>query len=370
MGMSPDRLDIDAVRAELPVLERLAYLNAGTNGPLPRRTVDVMLRALERDLEEGRSSKPYFEEMLAAREELRAAVARLLNGAPETIALATSTTEACNIVFRGLGLGPGDRVVTTDSEHPGLFGGLKASGADVAVVPIRDLSADELLPAFDAALDETTALIAVSHVSWLTGVALPVERLAERGVPLLVDGAQAAGAIPVDVREMRCDFYTVSAQKWLLGPDVTGGLYVRSDRVEELRMAFPSYGSWTFEGDEPYTPRSGAARFDPGWIAPATMLGLLESLRFAEDLGPERFERARLIAAACRELLAERVEVVTEPGQATLVTWRGEGDTAETVGRLAEAGVVVRDLPGLGWLRASCGFWTNEDDLERLRAAL
>ena len=68
--------------------------------------------------------------------------------------------------------------------------------------------------------------------------------LAGRGAPLLVDGAQAAGAIPVDVEELGCDFYTVSAQKWLLGPDVTGALYVRPERVEELRMTFPSYGSW------------------------------------------------------------------------------------------------------------------------------
>jgi L-cysteine/cystine lyase len=329
-----------------------------------------MARTLERDVRDGRSSKAYFEEMLSAREELRGALAGVLGAPTETIALATSTTEGCNVVITGLGIGPGDRVVTTDSEHPGLFGGVTASGADVVVVPIRDLAADELLPAFEAAIDERTSLIAVSHVSWLTGVVLPVERLAGRGIPLLVDGAQAAGAIPVDVGAIGCDFYTVSAQKWLLGPDGTGALYVRGDRVDELRMTFPSYGSWTFDGDEPYTPREGAARFDPGWIAPGTMLGLLESLRFADELGGERFERARDVAAACRSLLAERFDVVTEPGQATLVTWQAEGDSAETVVRLAEAGVVVRDLPGLGWLRASCGFWTNEDDLERLASAL
>ena len=329
-----------------------------------------MATALERDLVEGRSSKRYFEELLAAREELRAALARVLGAPAETIALATSTTEGCNVVLTGLGIGPGDRVVTTDSEHPGLFGGLTTSGAELAVVPIRDLSADELLPAFEAALEEETRLIAVSHVSWLTGVVLPVEQLAGRGIPLLVDGAQAAGAIPVDVGGIGCDFYTLSAQKWLLGPDVTGGLYVRADRVEELRMTFPSYGSWVFEEPDSYEPRESAARFDPGWMPAAAVLGLLESLRFAEELGPERFERASAIAAACRETVAERAEVVTEPGQATLVTWRADGDAAETVARLAKAGVVIRELPGLGWLRASCGFWTNEDDLERLVAAL
>jgi L-cysteine/cystine lyase len=363
-------VELSAVRAELPVLERYAYLNAGTNGPLPRRAGEAMMRAVERDLTEGRSSKPYFEGMLERREELRAALGRLLNAPAESIALASSTTEGCNIVFNGLGIGPGDEVVTTDSEHPGLFGGLKASGADLRVAPLRDLPAADALAALDAAITERTRLIALSHVSWVTGAVFPVGELSERGVPLLVDGAQAAGAIPVDVQALGCDFYTVSAQKWLLGPDVTGALYVRPERVEELRMTFPAYGAWDWEAETPYTPRSGARRFDPGWIPQASVVGLLASLEFAEQAGEERFERACAISERCRAMLARRFEVVTEPGHATLVTWKAGGDSAAAVARLAEAGVIVREILDLGWLRASCGFWTSEEDLERLVAAL
>ena len=79
---------------------------------------------------------------------------------------------------------------------------------------------------------------------------------------------------------------------------------------------------------------------------------------------------ARAMAERCRELLAERVEVVTEPAQSTLVAFRPPGDAAEAVERLAERGVVVREMPGLGWVRASVGFWTSEEDLERLVEAL
>jgi L-cysteine/cystine lyase len=363
-------VDLSAIRAELPVLERYAYLNAGTNGPLPRRTGEAMLRALERDLTEGRSSKPYFDDMLARREEIRGALGRLLHAQPESIALASSTTEACNVVITGLGIGPGDEVVTTDSEHPGLFGGLVASGADLRIVPLRDRPAAETLAALDAAITERTRLIALSHVSWLTGAVFPVRELAGRKAPLLLDGAQSAGAIPVDVEELRCDFYTVSAQKWLLGPDVTGALYVRPDRVEDLRMTFPSYGAWDWDAEEAYTPRAGAARFDPGWVPQASAVGLLASLDFAEEVGAERFDRARTMAERCRTLLSERFEVLTEPDQATLVSWKARGDSEEAVSRLAEAGVIVRDVPRLGWLRASCGFWTSDEDLERLLAAL
>ena len=363
-------MDLSAVRAGLPVLERYAYLNAGTNGPLPRRAAAAMARELERDLREGRSSKPYFESMLHGREELRRALARVLGATPETVALASSTTEACNIVLTGLGIGSSDQVVTTDSEHPGLFGGLRASGADLRVVALRDRPAAEALEALAEAVTRKTRLIALSHVSWLTGAVFPVRELAGRGVPLLVDGAQAAGAIPVDVEELGCDFYTVSAQKWLLGPDVTGCLYVRPERVDELRMTFPSYGSWDWEAEEPYTARPGAARFDPGWIPLGSIAGLLESLAFADEAGEGRFEHARETAARCRALLADRYEVVTEPDQATLVSWKPDGDSGVAVERLAAAGVIVRELPAIGWLRASCGFWTSDDDLERLVGAL
>jgi L-cysteine/cystine lyase len=363
-------MELSAIRAELPVLERFAYLNAGTNGPLPRRTADAMARVLERDLLEGRSSKEYFETLLEGREELRRELARFLRTAPENIALASSTTEGCNVVLTGLGIGPGDEVVTTDSEHPGLFGGLAASGAELRVIEVRDLPTAEILDALDAAITDRTRLIALSHVSWLTGAVLPVAELAGRGAPLLVDGAQAAGAIPVDVEELGCDFYTVSAQKWLLGPDVTGALYVRPERVEELRMTFPSYGSWDWEAEVRYTPKNGAGRFDPGWIPLGSVAGLLQSLAFAEEAGIERFDHARAQAERLRGLLAERYEVITEPDQATIVTWKAEGESAEVVVGLAEAGVIVRDLAGLGWLRASCGFWTSDEDLDRLLAAL
>ena len=344
------------------MLARFAYLNAGTFGPLPRRSASAMADAVVRDLQLGRSSREFFEGLLALREELRESFRALLGAPAGSIALTASTTEACNVVLGGLVLGPGDEVVTTDSEHPGLFGGLVASGATLRVAAIRDRPAEEAFAALEAELTARTRLVALSHVSWLTGAVLPVGELAGRGVPLLVDGAQAAGAIPVDVGELGCDFYTVSAQKWLLGPDATGCLYVKPERVEELRLAMPSYLSWQHPE---YEPKPDAARFDPGWIPAASLAGLRAALAFAAEVGEERFARARAVAEHCRELLAERVKVVTEPEQATLVTF--EADESEAlVARLADADVIVRDLPGTGWVRASCGWWTSDEDLERL----
>ncbi len=350
------------------MLDRLAYLNTGTFGPLPRRTVKVVVRWQERVLAEGRSSRALWEESKELRTALREALTNAIGAEAGSLALTTSTTEGCDIVLSGLQLGPDDEIVTTDLEHPGLLGAVHVSPAKVRVARLQDRPAAEALAAIEAELSERTRLVAISHVAWTTGSVLPVTELAGRDFRLLVDGAQSVGAIPVDVRSLGCDYYTVSGQKWLLGPETTGALYVRPDRLEELALTAPSYLSW--EDTVALVPWPDARRFESVWIGPGPLAGLLESIRFAEEAGDERFARALDTARACRELCEGKVEMITEPGQATIVSFRPAGDAAALVAELADLGVVVRDLPGLGWIRASCGFWTSPGDLERLAAGL
>jgi L-cysteine/cystine lyase len=281
------------------------------------------------------------------------------------VALTASTTQGCNIVLAGLRLRPEDEVVTTDTEHFGLTGALHASGVQLRVARIRNLPVEQALGAILAEVGPATRLLALSHVSWQTGNLLPLEELKdETGLPILVDGAQSAGAIPVDAS--RYDFYTVSGQKWLCGPDSTGALYVREP--ERLHVALPTYFSQdSYDEAGAYTPKAGAARFDGGWIPNASLAGLEAALGAIPHWAAHH---AAEVAARCWTMLSDRFDVVTAPGQATLVSFVAAGDAAEEAARLYEKGVVVRDMPGTGWLRVSCGWWTSDGDLERLASAL
>jgi L-cysteine/cystine lyase len=361
-------MNLAAIRAELGVLDRIAWLNTGTFGPIPRRTLDAMAGADRLDYERGRTGAWYPGEILELRERLRGALAAQVSAPPETLALTRSTTEGCTIVCAGLGIRPGDEVVTTDVEHFGLLGPLAATGASVRPARLRGRPPEAAVDAIAAEISSATKLIAVSHVAWTTGQVLPLEELVKLGVPVLADGAQSVGAIPVTATGV--DFYAFSGQKWLLGPGGTGGLVIAPEWIEQLRVSAPSYYSQDgYDTTGMFTPKGGAARFDCGWLNRAQLEGALASVAFLDEVGPERFERALAQAARGRELIAARVVLVTPPEQSTLVTWESSDAAAESV-RLAEQGVIVRHLPTLPWVRASIGFWTSDDDLERLAAAL
>ena len=343
-------------RAQFPVFERTAYMNAGSVGPLSRRTFEAMQSDEAAALTQGRGAASVWEKASATATAATQRVAALIHVPADRVILTTSTTEGCNIVVTGLRLGPDDEVVTTDAEHPGLLMPLLASGAQVKKAGVMERRASEALGAVLDEVTPRTKLVALSHVLWLNGHVLPLADIKrETRLPLLVDGAQSVGAIAVDASV--ADWYTVSGQKWLCGPETTGALYVGDDTT--LRPQMQAFAASTFE--------QGPHRLAVTHLAPPMVAGMLAALEEVPEWG---LSRAAAMVAKCRAALLEAgVEVRTEAGQGTLVSFRTAGDPADVVKQAEAAGVVIRNLPD-GWLRASVGWWNDETDIARLVASL
>ena len=269
------------LRSHFPVLEHMAYLNAGSVGPVPRQATEAAHAELADQLENGRGGKPSFEHALELGDRLRGRIAAVMGCDDAELALTGATTDGVNTVLGGLDLQPGDEILTTDEEHPGLLAPLglarERRGVQVRVVPF-DRVAEEVRPA--------TRLVACSHVSWLNGQVVDTAGLSDAGVPVLLDGAQGTGAVPVDVKAIGCDYYACSGQKWLCGPQGSGYLYVRAERIEDLAPPAPGYGSLA----DPLKAleldlREGAARYEGGLLATHHTAWALASLDVLEAPG-------------------------------------------------------------------------------------
>jgi selenocysteine lyase/cysteine desulfurase len=355
-------MDPAELRAQFPVLREKAYLNAGTCGPLAEATTQAAAGVARDAADDGRTAHRW-EQYLEVRPQLRAAYAERLRAQPQDVALTTSTSDGVGRVIAGLGLGRGDEIVTSDTEHPALYGPLiaaRARGATVRAVPLAEIR---------DAVGPDTKLVACSHVDWTTGATAP--DLSGLEAPVLLDGAQGVGAVDVDVRALGCAFYAGSGQKWLCGPEGTGMLWVSPAWRERLAPPTPGYLNLAEPGAGMATePWPDARAYD----APAMPLEALTAALTAHDVlaqfGWDQIHvRATSMAATLADRLRDRSLTVAPRGATTLVTWESPGSD-ELPGRLAEQGIVVRNLPGTSFVRASVGAWNDESDLERLLAAI
>jgi selenocysteine lyase/cysteine desulfurase len=355
---------IDTLREQFPVLERIAYLNAGTDGPLAALAVQAGVEQLSAAAQQGRA-REHFERREQLSGALRGAYARALGCGPSDLALTTCTSEGLSIVIEGLYMREGDEILTSDEEHPGLLGALAAArelrGLSVRTAPLETIH---------EAVGPRTRLLACSHVSWMTGRLAPAA-LAGLDIPVLLDGAQGVGAVPCDVRSLGCDAYAGAGQKWLCGPDGTGMLYVSASFRAQLRVWRRGYGNLADPGAGlDARPHEDARRFDSPALGAETLATALAAVEVLEQAGWQAVhERGRSLARKLADRLVSIGRTVTPRDATTLVSFSSADPAAERA-LLAERGIVLRDIPGRPLLRASVGAWNDERDLRRLLAEL
>ncbi len=371
--MLPDR-----IRDRFPVFERLVYVNSCSQGALS----DAVRSAYDSYLANWDAEGSPWDRWLERYEAARASFARLVNASPEEVAVTASLSAGVNALLSGLRFEGGrTKIVVSDFEFPTIGQIAHAQEArGRSIVHVRE-AGDATIPLerFDAAIDEETALVAVTHVCYRNGSRLDVEavtRLAhERGAVVLLDAYQALGAIPVDVRTLGVDFLAGGTVKYLLGSAGLGFLYCRRDLIEAV---VPVSTGWFADEDvfrmdvSRYSPAPNARRFESGTPPVPSLYAGLAGLELVQEIGVAETE------AHVRELTTLLIEGVEELGR-RVVTPRdparrgplvaiAASDEEALVAALAEDGIVVSSRDGN--VRVSPHCYNSTEDVAAVLAGL
>jgi len=400
---APARLDVRHIREDFPILRQtvrgrpLAYLDNAASAQKPRAVVEAVSRFYtQMNSNVHRGLHELSERATAAYEKSRATVRRFLNAAEDReIVFLRGTTEAINLVANAWGskhVGSGDEILITEMEHHSNIVPwqllCERQGARLKVAPITD--AGELrLDALERLMTPRTRLVALAHVSNALGTVNPVRRVVEmahgRGVPVLLDGAQAVPHLPVDVRAIGCDFFAFSGHK-LYGPTGIGALYGRAALLEEMppwQGGGDMISSVTFEKT---TYNRIPYKFEAGTPDIAGALGLAAAIEYLEGIGWQGIEAHEkdLLDHATRVLSAlPGVRIVgTAPLKVGVVSFVVEGVHPHDVGTILDGhGVAIRAghhcaqplMNRLGvpaTARASFSFYNTREEIDALAGGL
>lgn len=375
---------IAELRAHLPATGVVTYLNTGSFGPLPIAAANAMAHVAGTALALGRVDLDVFAVQAERVAALRRLLAPVVGVSEAEIAATHSTGAGVNIVINGLDWRPGDRIVTTSLEHGGvlvpLYQARRRYGVELTFADVGAGSPDQALDALAAALAQPRVrLLALSHVTYGTGARLPLAEITRRahdaGCLVLADGAQSVGAIPLDVTASGVDFYAFPGQKWLCGPEGTGGLVVRASALDALAPPELSLHSVDYLAYRPNDPASmefypSAARFEGATLHQPAVAGLSAAVEWLSEIGlPAMYDTisARAHYALARVAELPGVTLLTPPtAHAGLVSFVLDGvDPAACVAYLASHRVAIRFVPDNGALRLSCGFFTTEAEIDR-----
>ena len=363
-------------RGEFPILQTHTYMNSCSLGALSRRSMGYLgeYQALWNSM----GASAWYELWLGRIAELRGHVARMWNARDTEIALTPSVSAALSTIASTIDYTKRNRVVVADLDFPTLvYQWLARPDVEVVRVPSDDGVG---IPAERWAeyIDERTALVATSHVFYGTGYVQelePIGRAAHAaGALFLVDGYQAVGQLPVDPRASGADVYVGGPLKWLLGGPGLAYLWVREERIAEMR---PTVTSWfgardqfSFRVDE-YEPREDAGRFSLGTPAVPTVYTALGGMEIFAEAGKEAvYERVAGLTAHLVSLLENAgfaLKIADEAHRSGIVLMKHD-DAPGAVHRLAQQGIVVDHRTG--YVRLSPHFYNTEAENELTVAAL
>jgi selenocysteine lyase/cysteine desulfurase len=364
-------LPLAEYREEFPIFRTTRYLNSCSLGALSRRAREAHQDYL--DQWERRGASAWYDTWLPAVERLRAGYAGVIGAMPGDISLHSCISSALSVLAEALDYSRRPRVVTTSLDFPTVsYQWLAKGGRGIEVEVVESPDATTVpLERLAAAIDDRTALVATSHVFFTSGAIQDLRALAalthSHGALLLVDGYQAAGQVPVDVRALGVDFYCAGGLKWLLGGSGIAFLYVRPELQERLEPGIAGwFGHATPFRFDPYRLERAAdgRRFDLGTPSVAAVSAQLAGLSYIEEIGVPAIRHATL--ALTEELIALaserglRPKVAPHPAERSGIVMLPRQDPHADVRRLAERGFIVDARPG--HVRVSPYFYNVPED--------
>lgn len=378
-------MDLEKIRSQIPVLAHTAYMNTGWSGPPPRQVAQAMKDRIDLELEKG----PIMPEVLEAGREIqyqaREAAAKVFNATVDEVLVTRNTTEGLNIVLSGLDWNHGDEIVICDMEHGSVIAPTQLIGQRYGL-PIKVVhlemsdSSEVILTKIEDALTSKTRMVFISHILYATGRRMPAEELRkvtkDRGILLMLDGAQTGGHIELDMSRSGFDFYSIPGQKWLLGYEGSGALFIRREHLERIHPAHTGGRGIARPADANYfQPVSDSMeKFLGGSVSVPVQLAFLEATKFVQAVGIKNIEERNLtLADSAKAKLAEIPGVtVNSPlersASSGLVSFAISGqEPVPVVEQLwANHRLVVRQVGNPAGVRASLHFFNTEDEVDLL----
>ena len=379
-------MQLSDIRRLTPAVQHLVYFQTSGFSPKPDPVVETTIRWTIFQ-SQGPARADIHQRLAAMRAQVRQKVAASLNAQPDEIMLNENATVGINVVAYGIEWRPGDAVILSTHEHPGnrvtWYNLAQRYGVRLVFLDATLPDAD-FLSELDRALDSQTRLVSLSHVSRRTGRRLPAREVVEvahgHAIPVLFDAAQAYGAIPVDVQTLGCDFYTVSGHKYIMGPQGTGALYVRRDRLDWLKPSWIGSHSQKDMDDHGYLAlQDGANRFEFGTRNLADQAGLGKALDLWAEIGWQTVfayleAYTDRLKAALQTLPGLVLETPLSYAQSSgIVTFHRPGVDAYALAAtlLEEDGILVSPLaPTSPSVRVSTHVFNTDEEIDRLVAAL
>lgn len=366
-------------RDEYPIFRHSIYLNSCSLGALSVRARQRVNEYL--DLWETRGAAAWYDVWWAALAELRTRYGRVINAREGEVALHPSISSALTVVGASLDYSKRNKVIVTSLDFP-TIGYQWLARQDVGIEVVILESPDEItvpLDMYERAIDERTAIVATSHVFYTSGAIQPARAIAElahrKGALCLIDGYQAAGQIPVDVKMMGADFYCAGGLKWLMGGAGVAFLYASPEITRDL---YPHATGWFAHRDQfKFDIRSlefhdDARRLEMGTPPLLPVYAQLGGLEIWEEMGAEMVrDRTQILTEDCIETLwaaGIKPKVAASPNDRAAIIMIPARDPHAEVARLAQAHFVTDARPG--HVRVSPYFYNVPDDYRAMIAHL